>query len=673
MRARRTAFKFLLCLLALIPAACGGGGGGSSSSVLPAAAPAQPQGGTSAPAAVDVSIAIPSGTSASSSLRRARYVSAGTKSVAVAFGGARQTADCAATCSMTLQVQPGSVTFVASLYDRTGATGNVLASGQTTTTVVAGQRTAIKLVFGGVVAKLAVALAKNAVTAGSPATIPVSVTAQDAAGYTIVGNDPYATPIALSNDDSSGATSLSTTAVSDPSTAVTLAYNGSAGIATAKIGASVTGSAILAAPAALTVQPAPAAPPSAPPSADVPAHTTTWYYYGLNHVNEDVPAPYMAAHADYVEDGAYYPDHGDKFKAAGGKYLVSYTDPAYVPYCYAPFTPPIQNPCIGAIGNHVADESGWFHGADGGRLHRYVDQEFQYQEALNPASQAARDAWKWYTQRTLAHSPNVDFFLADDEGGTFIGPDGTQASGWFYGFNAGSVEITSDADFIAANQKMLAASLKPVFVNGYDPATRLPSYGGKWLDSPNVVGDEYEGCYTADAGGNVEGDKNDKWAETSNGILAVLAHNSKALCMMTAAATPSNRIYLMASWWMTYSEGSTIAAPERATPDGYTVRPEYDVVPRQPRATATNDIHVLRSSTGAYVREFAACYQARAPIGPCATIVNPSASAVAMPRLAGSYTRSLAVDDRSAYTGGQATWTGGVPAQLPALSAVVVR
>ncbi|HEV3085789.1 MAG TPA: hypothetical protein VGX96_01095 [Candidatus Elarobacter sp.] len=586
------------------------------------------------------------------------------------YGGARQTADCAATCSMTLQVLPGAVTFVASLFDHTGATGNMLATGQTTTTITSGQRNTVSLTFGGVVAKVTVSLAKTSVTAGTPATIPVTVAAQDAAGYTIVGSDPYATPISLSNDDTSGATSLSATTLANPSATATLNYNGASAISAVKLSAVVPGSAIVSAPATLAVQPAPQ---QQPPPGDVPAHTTTWYYYGLNQVNNDIPASYMVAHADYVEDGAYYPDHGDQFKALGGKYLVSYTDPAYVPYCYSPFTPPVQNPCIGAIGNHVADESGWFHGADGGRLHHYVDQEFQYQEALNPASQAARDAWTWYTQRTLNHSPKVDFFLADDEGGTFIGPDGTQTSGWFYGFNAGSVEITNDADFIKANQKMLAAALKPVFVNGYDPATRLPSYNGKWLDSPNVVGDEYEGCYTAEAGGNVAGDNNDKWAGTGNGILAVLAHNSKALCMMTAAATPSNRIYLMASWWMTYSEGSTIAAPERPTSDGYTVRPEYDIVPRQPRATATSDIHVLRSSTGAYVREFATCYQARTPIGPCATIVNPSGSPVAMPRLAGSYTRSLVVDDRSAYTGGQATWTGSMPAQLPALSAVVVR
>jgi len=569
---------------------------------------------------------------------------------------------------MTLQVVPGTVTFVATLYDRTGATGNVLSAGQTTATVAGGQHNTIKLVFGGVVAKVSLALAKAAVTAGTPATIAVVVAAQDAAGYTIVGSDPYATPITLSNDDTTGATVLSTTAVADPSTAVTLTYNGAAGPSAARISAGVPGSAISASPVTLSVQPA----PIGTPPGGVPAHATTWYYYGLNHVNESIPAPYMVAHADYVEDGAYYPDHGDAFKAAGGKYLVSYTDPAYVPYCYAPFTPPVQ-PCLGAIGNHVTDESAWFHGADGGRLHHFVDTEFQYQEALNPASQSARDAFTWYTQRTISHSPAVDFFLADDMGGTFIGSDGTQLSGWFYGYNAPSVEITTDAQFIPAARQMLAAALRPVFVNGYDPATRLPSYNGAWLDSPNVSGDEYEGCYSTAPGGDVAGDSSDKWAGTSNGILAVIAHRSKALCMMTAAATPSNRIYLMASWWMTYTEPYSIAAPEAPTSDGFTLRPEYDIVPRQPRTTATNDVHVLRSSTGAYVREFAACYQAGSPIGPCAAVVNSGSSPVALPQLSASYTRSLVVDDRSSYSGGQATWTGGVPAQLPALSAVVVR
>jgi hypothetical protein len=667
MGARCCAFRLWLCLFAIVPAACGGGGGGSSA--LPGTSSPIGGGSSAAPAAVNLTIAIPSASS-SSSLRRVRYVSAGTKSVSVSFSGSRQTADCAATCSLTLQVMPGAVTFVAALYDQPGAVGNVLATGQTTATIVAGTQSMVKLAFGGVVAKVTLSLAQGTVSAGTPSAIPLTVSAQDAAGFTIVGPEAYATPIGLSNDDASGATSLSTTSVADPTVAVTLRYNGSTGFSAAHIGATLPGTAIGVVPATLSAQ----SPPPPAPQGNVPAHAATWYYYAINHVNESIPATWMAAHADYVEDDGYAADHAEAFKDAGGKYAVAYTDPAYVPYCYAPFVAPVK-PCDGPIGNHVTDESAWFHGPDGGRVHHFVSNEFQYQEALNPASPAARDAYTAYTQHLIAHSPKVDYFLADDTGGTFTGPDGTPLTGRFYGYNAAGVEITSDAQFIPANQQMLAAAARPVFVNGYDVATRLPSYNGVWLDSKNVAGNEIEGCfhYTDNGTETIAGDKAGKWAGNSNGLLAVIAHRSLALCMMTAPATPSNRIYMMASWWMTYTEPYSIAAPEGPTPDGFTVRPEYDIVPRQPRTTATTDVAALRSATGAYVREFAACYQAGTPIGPCAAVVNASSSPVAMPSLSVTYSRTLAVDDRSAYTGGQASWTATVPSQLAPLSAVVLR
>jgi hypothetical protein len=54
-------------------------------------------------------------------------------------------------------------------------------------------------------------------------------------------------------------------------------------------------------------------------------------------------------------------------------------------------------------------------------------------------------------------------------------------------------------------------------------------------------------------------------------------------------------------------------------------------------------------------------------------VVNPTSTAVALPRLAGQYASTLAVDDKSMYSGGKATWGGTVPAMLPALSALVLR
>ena len=669
MDARLFVLRMSACIAASLLTACGGGGGGGSS-LPPMSAPSSP-GGPSAggPASVAISIAIPPA-STTSARRRTRYVSAGTKSATVSYGGNQQMTNCTATCSLVVNVTPGSVTFAIRLFDDVNGGGHLLSVGQTTATIAANQNNVVNVTFEASVASVALALGSAVVTAGSPATVSVTVTAKDAAGYTIVGSDPYVTPIALSTDAASAAV-LSTTSMSAPTSTVALAYNGNTSVSSVHISASVPGTSLTAS-ATLNVQPPPSTPaPSTPPAAPVPNHIATYYYYGINGINASIPAAWMAAHADFAEDDGDKVQHAAAFKQAGGKYTVSYTDPAYVPYCFAPFVGPSAT-CRGSIGKDIADESAWFHGADGTRVRRYVDEHFGYQEALNPASATVQDAYRKTTQGILANGA-IDYFFADDAGGVYIGPDGTQMSGWFWGFNAPAVEITTDAQFIPANRKMLASAAKPVILNGIDPASLMPSYNGAWLDSPNVAGQNYEGCYADNAG--VAGDHSGRWVNQSNSLLATFAHHALGVCMLFATPTPANRIYDVASWWMTYDEQYSVIAPypDRPLSDGFTVVPEFEIVPRRPLTSASTDIAALRSATGAYVREFAACYQAGAPIGPCAAVVNPTSSPVALPSLSGRYASTLAVDDKSLYSGGKATWGGPVPATLPALSAVVLR
>ncbi len=691
MRARRFAFLVSLCLAPACLAACGGGGGGGAASIMPPqAGPSGTSSASSAPVSVAISIAVPAA-STSSTKRAVRYVSAGTKSATVTTGGNTQTTNCTSSCSLVVNVAPGSQTFAITLYDAANATGHVLSSGQTTATIVAGTNNAVSVTFDGVVASVAVALGASNVVAGTSATIPVTVTAKDAAGYTIVGGDPYASPIALSTDDSTGAFTLSASSVAAPGVPVNLAYNGHAGIAGVHVSAAIAGASIATTAATVIVQPAPtptpvpsaapaptpvpSAPPAAPaPSGSVPSHVTTWYYYGLDDVNDAIPASYMAAHADYVEiDAANTVAQGQAFKSAGGKYVVSYGDPGFSTYCSAPFTAPAGG-CRGPIGSLASsDESAWLHGADGARVHRFMSSQYQYQEAFNPASASARSAYATATASAVSAMPQLDYFFGDDSGGVFNGSDGTQLSGLLLNFNEPSVEIGSDAAFVAAEKGMLASAARPVFINGATPYTMQPSYNGAFLGAPNVAGQNFEGCY-GDENGAV-GDtpsSGPRWSNMSNALLAVYADGAPAICMNVASATPANRLYVLASWWMTYDPARSIIAPVTAASDGYAVFPEMDIVPRQPRATASGAISALKSG-GAYIREFGACYQAGAAIGPCAAVVNPSGGTVNVPALAGHYSSALVLDPRSAYTGGTAAWSGAIPGQLASETAIIVR
>src|SRR5947209_12656118 len=129
----------------------------------------------------------------------------------------------------------------------------------------------------------------------------------------------------------------------------------------------------------LTVLAAGSAGVPAQPEPAFPAHVRSFAYFGLNDVNADVPAAYMASHVDVVEDDGFTAQHAEAFKRAGGKIALAYTDPTLVPYCAPPFRPP-AGVCEGPIGNLVAtDESAWFHDARGERVRRrYEDPHFQY-------------------------------------------------------------------------------------------------------------------------------------------------------------------------------------------------------------------------------------------------------------------------------------------------------
>jgi hypothetical protein len=136
------------------------------------------------------------------------------------------------------------------------------------------------------------------------------------------------------------------------------------------------------------------APSAAPPaSSAVPPRVRTFLYFGGEHVNEDLPAAFMAREADYTEQAIGQADLATAFKRAGGAHALAYTDIAFNVYCGAPFGPdPPAARCRGPWGNDLP-ESGYFHDASGARIHRVQPQPYVAQEAFNPASPATRRAY----------------------------------------------------------------------------------------------------------------------------------------------------------------------------------------------------------------------------------------------------------------------------------------
>lgn len=406
------------------------------------------------------------------------------------------------------------------------------------------------------------------------------------------------------------------------------------------------------------------------PAQTAPVHVKTYLYYGATHLNESIPPSYIAARADFAEADAGQPEMANKFKDAGGRFSIMYTDPFYVPHCMPPFSEP-AGPCTGPIGNMRLPGDAWLHGPSGARLHRGDDYTHQYQDALNPASPAARAAYRAFTSEA-ARRARVDFFFADDSGVPLRGPDGTSLSGAFYRFDEPGVEVNDDNRFLAGMRGMLASAVRPVIVNGSDRKTLQPAYGGELLQAPNVMGENQEGCFVASWYRDPLG--TDKWRTMANGLLAVTNLHRYAVCMLQGDGLkdPLKRLYGVASWWMTYDPEWSVIAPVSPGADGLAVFSEEAIVPTQPLRSAHSDVDELRAGS-AYVREFGACFEAGHPIGRCAAVVNTSGSTTAFPHLAQSYGSRLDLSSNSSFGGGKNTWTHGLPETLGGLQAQILR
>ena len=256
----------LFALIAAIAAGCAGGAGTSPQ----AASSSAPQS-----ALVAFQISIP--TTTSSVARRPAYVSASTKSasVSVSPGGATATVNCTTSCTGQVLAPLGSDTFTVKLFDAQNGAGNLLSTGVLTETILIDQANTVNVTFNGVAKSLGVVLNPTSVTVGSATTVAVTVNALDADGNTIIAPGAYvdgngnALTLTLSDSDSSGATHLSQTTVTQPTSGITLSYNG-ASIPNVTIGVAATGlttaQAILTVNSAATPSPSPSASSSPSPS-----------------------------------------------------------------------------------------------------------------------------------------------------------------------------------------------------------------------------------------------------------------------------------------------------------------------------------------------------------------------------------------------------------------------
>lgn len=235
-----------LLLATFLLAACGGGGGGSSVPAAPggASAPAKTQTGTFV-------LSIPTQASASV-VRYPKFVSPSATSVSLTINtGTAQSFDVSPTsplcttvagarnCTLSFIAPLGSDTMTFTIYAGANGTGNILATGTSSTTVALGTpfnvTVAMNAAIGLVTANVSLTGVQtcpnittqfSGIVEGCGGSATVTVTAQDPSGQTITGSAPYATPIAFTTSDPT--LSASPAQITAPGQSTVVTYSGAA-------------------------------------------------------------------------------------------------------------------------------------------------------------------------------------------------------------------------------------------------------------------------------------------------------------------------------------------------------------------------------------------------------------------------------------------------------------
>jgi streptogramin lyase len=170
------------------------------------------------------------------------------------------------TCTLSVDAPVGRDTFLLTLYDAPGATGNVLSTKMLAQTIALNAANTIALALDGVVASIAISPGAATLPAGATATVPLAVNALDAQANIIVGSGNYvdvngsALTInlaaaqqqpAVTTPYTAGAAAFSAASVTNPAAPVTIAYDGKALLST-QFTATVTGGVAIA-PASATL------------------------------------------------------------------------------------------------------------------------------------------------------------------------------------------------------------------------------------------------------------------------------------------------------------------------------------------------------------------------------------------------------------------------------------
>jgi len=190
------------------------------------------------------------------------------------------------------------------------------------------------------------------------------------------------------------------------------------------------------------------------------------------------------------------------------------------------------------------------------------------------------------------------------------------------------------------------------------------------------IGGMMEGCYSA------LGDTNPKphepiWRIEENTELRMAALHKLFICrglnIDSAVSSIDSRIYMAASFFLTYDPATSMLSEKFATPSRFGGEPESQLVPTLPFVPMPTTIAGLKLSSWVYGREYSACYLRGQAVGPCAMAVNIDPMFASHPfPWRSKYGHTLVLSGGGLLDGGTIATDGPAPPVLiPGVDAVI--
>ncbi len=324
-------------------------------------------------------------------------------------------------------------------------------------------------------------------------------------------------------------------------------------------------------------------------------------------------------------------------------------------------TMPYTNPNRQAPGGpmYTSDESTFAHDCSGNRI-TFPAHNGIY--LMDPSSAKLAALWK----QTILNMGGQFDMVYDDT------PDNL----------AGATALPCNFDqtaWTAAENAMNATLGRSIIYNGLG---NLGKSGSLWTISNAVglnsssVGGEMEGCYSNQDNTNPK-THGPVWQVLENTEIQMAQQRKQFVCRalnLTPASTAvDQRIYLVASFLLTYDLGTSVLSEKYPVPSGFDEEPESELVVTNPVIPTPSDISGLQISSNVFGREYGACYVAGVSVGPCGIAVNADRPGATHQFPWGSkYQNTMVLSGGGILDGGTIATNGPAPAStIPGDDAVI--